>query len=183
MSINFFDLRIHRRFVNLNDFGNFLAVQLINFLFSSTSISPFSHSDLFLLSFSSNFIFYFFIHSLQISYFISSFILFQFHILFLLSFSSNFIFYFFFHSLPNLCFISSFILFQFHILFLLSFSFFFLFFPSFIFFLLFFFSVFTISSPISAFLHNIFWDRFLTTALSPSFDVRIPLAPNTYGKN
>ena len=61
---------------------------------------------------------------------------------------------------------------------LLSFSFFFHFFPSFIFF-----SVFTISSHISAFLHNIFWDRFLTTALSPSFDVRIPLAPNTYGKN
>ena len=166
MSINFFDLRIHRRFVNLNDFGNFLAVQLINFLFSSTSISPFSHSDLFLLSFSSNFIFYFFIHSLQISYFISSFILFQFHILFLLSFSSNFIFYFFFHSLSSFFF------------FLLSYFSFFHIFPSFIFF-----SVFTISSPISAFLHNIFWDRFLTTALSPSFDVRIPLAPNTYGKN
>ena len=45
-----------------------------------------------------------------------------------------------------------------------------------------FFSVFTISSPISAFLHSVFWNRFLTSTLSPCFNIQIPLAPNTYGK-
>ena len=45
-----------------------------------------------------------------------------------------------------------------------------------------FFSVFTISSPISAFLHSVFWNRFLTSTLSPFFNIQIPLALNTYGK-
>ena len=125
MSINFFDLRIHHRFANSNDLATFSPFSWSIF---------FSHLPLFPLF---HILTYFFFHSLPISYFISSFIL------FLLSFLS------FFHI-----------------------------FPSFIFF-----SVFTISSPISAFLHNIFWDRFLTTALSPSFDIRILLAPNTYGEN